>query len=63
MIDCIVKLRLQDIEAMKQALDCYATYQATIAASNVVEQIGDTVYFEIFGEDYKPALDDLTKNL
>lgn len=61
LIDCIIPLREEDIDAMKRALGCYPTYQKTIETTGVVEQIGKFVYFEIFNEVHKPELGDLTK--
>jgi hypothetical protein len=43
-------------EMMSKALDCYVTYQNTIAASGVKEGTRNQVYFEIFGEDNKSPL-------
>ena len=63
LIDCVVPLSGEDIEAMKRALRCYATYRETIEKSQVVETIGDRLYFEIFGENFTPPLTDLTKEL
>ncbi len=62
-IDCIVSLTADDIEAMKNALRCYATYKETIEKSHVLETIGDRIYFEIFGEDFTPPLADLAGKL
>lgn len=63
LIDCIYPLQQDNIEAMKKALGCYETYKATIEATGVVEQIGDRVYFEIFMENHKPVLKDITENI
>lgn len=63
LIDCEVKLREQDIEMLKKALSCYKTYQNVIKQTGVVESIGDTVYFEIYGEDHQPPLANLTDGL
>jgi N-acetylglucosamine malate deacetylase 2 len=63
LIDCEIQLREQDIEIFKKALSCYETYQATIKQSGVVEAIGDKVYFEIYQEDHKPPLANLTDKL
>lgn len=60
LIDCVVSLQKEDIEAMKRALDCYLTYQSTIETTGVIDQIGDTVYFELFSENHKPPLSQLT---
>jgi N-acetylglucosamine malate deacetylase 2 len=63
LIDCEVKLRPEDIEILKKALNCYKTYQDVIKQAGVVEAIGDTVYFEIYGEDHTPPLANLTDGL
>lgn len=63
LIDCIMPLLPDDIEAMKRALRCYPTYKATIEATGVVEQIGSTVYFEFFGEDFDPVLGKVTEGM
>ena len=56
-------LREEDIEAMKAALRCYATYRETIEKSQVIETIGDRLYFEFFGEDFTPPVSDLAEGL
>jgi hypothetical protein len=53
----------KDIEVLKQSLGCYETYRETIEKSGVVGMIGNKLYFEIYKEDYKPVLSDLTKGL
>lgn len=63
LIDCIVPLQESDIFAMKDALNCYVSYRETIEKSGVVEKTGDKAHFEIFAEDFKPVLDDLTAQL
>ena len=63
MMDCIIPLDAEDIQALKNALTCYATYQETIEKSGVLEKIGDRIYFEIYGEDFSPVLHDLTEKL
>ncbi|MCF8276201.1 MAG: PIG-L family deacetylase [Flavobacteriales bacterium] len=62
-IDCIVTANTENREMMDKALDCYVTYQDTIAASGVRQSVGHHVYFEIFGEDHKPPLAELTDKL
>lgn len=59
-VNAVIRLTSEDIDMFKQCLSCYETYQQTIKESGVVEKIGDTVYFEFFGEDIKPPLDDIT---
>jgi len=63
LIDVVMPLAPEDTEAMKRALACYETYQSTIAATRVVERVGDRLYFEIFGEDHKPPLADITDGI
>src|SRR5262249_7408428 len=63
LIDCEVPLDEKAKETMKQALLCYDTYRETIEKSGVVHLIGDRAFFEIFGEDHKPVLADLTEKL
>lgn len=62
-IDCVLQLRPQDQEAMKNALDCYVTYQEVIEKIGVLELIGDKVHFEIFEEEHEPPLQDLAQAL
>lgn len=62
-IDCTVKLQDDNIQALKNALACYKTYQEVIKNARVIEEIGDTIYFEIFGERHHPPLHDLTLGL
>jgi len=63
LIDCIVNLQEDDILAMKNALNCYVTYREVIEKNGVIEMTGNKAYFEIFAENFKPALDDLTKSM
>lgn len=63
MIDCIINLSSQDIDAMKKALDCYATYKETIEKSGVIESIGDKLYFEFYMEKFDPPLSKLTDKI
>ncbi len=63
LIDCVIPLNDRDILAMKNALNCYITYREVIEKSEVVDKIGNVAYFEIFAEDFKPVLDDLTSQL
>lgn len=63
LIDCEVPLTEEDIDLFKRALSCYQTYQEKVVQSGIVDMIGDRVYFEIYGEDHKPALSDLTSGI
>lgn len=62
-IDCIVQLQEDNIQALKDALACYKTYQETIKSTGVIEDIGRTVFFEIYDEDFSPPLNDLSLRL
>ncbi|MEO0331721.1 MAG: PIG-L family deacetylase [Bacteroidota bacterium] len=62
-IDCLVKLNEANIDALKESLDCYKTYQKVIEHVQVKELIGDTIHFEIYQESFDPQLDDLTEQL
>jgi LmbE family N-acetylglucosaminyl deacetylase len=62
-IDCEILLNEKDLEVFKAALSCYETYRETIEKSGVLQAIGDRVHFEIYGEDHKPPLQDLTEGI
>ena len=62
-IDCWVEANDEDYQKFEQALDCYETYQQVIEDSNVKEDVGTRVPFEIFQEDFDPPLSDLTEQL
>jgi len=62
-IDCAIRLNPENIKAMKESLNCYATYQEVIDNVGVVEKIGDQVYFEFFQENFTPYLENLTDSL
>ncbi|MEL7834241.1 PIG-L family deacetylase [Fodinibius sp. Rm-B-1B1-1] len=62
-IDCWVEANEEDYNKFLAALDCYETYQEVIEDSNVKEEVGNRVPFEIFQEDYDPPLKDITDQL
>jgi LmbE family N-acetylglucosaminyl deacetylase len=62
-VDCIVPLSETGRQKFMDALKCYETYRETIEASGVKEEIGDRIYFEIFGESFDPPLRDLSDRL
>ncbi|HKK46499.1 MAG TPA: PIG-L family deacetylase [Balneolaceae bacterium] len=62
-IDCWVEASDEDYQKFKEALDCYETYQQVIEESNVKQEVGNRVPFEIFQEDFDPALEDITDQL
>ncbi len=51
-INCVIRLDQDDRDMMVACLRCYETYQQTIADSGVIEKIGDTIHFELFGEQH-----------
>lgn len=62
-IDCWVQANDDDYQKFHDALDCYETYQQVIEDSNVKEDVGKRVPFEIFREEFDPPLDDLADQL
>lgn len=60
LIDCVTILTPDDIQAMKDALLCYESYQEMVLKMGVIEKIGDRVFFEIAFEDHKPPLKSIT---
>lgn len=63
LIDCVVPISEEDKQALRDCLDCYKTYQATIKETSVAESIGDVVNFELFEEEHEPPLMDVTIGL
>lgn len=62
-IDCWIEANEDDYQQFLSALDCYETYQEVIEDSNVKEEVGYRVPFEIFQEDFDPQLTDLAEQL
>lgn len=62
-IDAEIELNDEDREMFLKSLDCYKTFEAVIEESGVKEHIKDTLYFELFGEDFDPPLKSLTELL
>ena len=63
LIDCIVPLEAEAVQAMKDALGCYETYKEMVQKTGVIEKIGNKVHFEIAFETHKPPLKALTENI
>lgn len=59
-IDCAMPVSAEDRDAQLRALDCYRTYQHVIARIDPAALSGDHQYFEIFQEEHRPPLQDLT---
>jgi N-acetylglucosamine malate deacetylase 2 len=53
----------EDIECAHRALACYETYATIIADADPLKRVGETVYFELFGESPSPPLGDLDEGL
>ncbi|WP_171032818.1 PIG-L family deacetylase [Fodinibius saliphilus] len=62
-IDCWVEANDEDYQKFEDALDCYETYQQVIEESNVKEEVGYRVPFEIFQENFDPPLQALDEQL
>lgn len=62
-IDCIVNLSEEDRCKFIEALDAYVTFQEVVRQTGVKDTVHYQVFFELFKEDHKPPITDLTKNL
>ena len=62
-IDCIIELDQENIDKNLAALDCYRTYREMIEKSGIKDFIGKYSYFEIFGENFNPVINDLFDRL
>ena len=62
-IDCVFEVDEVDIQASHRALDCYVTFQETIAKTRIKEFIHKSVVFEFFQETCNPPLTDLFQGL
>lgn len=63
LLDCAMDVTAEDKQKMKDALMCYETYKETIEKTGIMDLQGDKTYYEFFQEDFKPMLDDITKEL
>ena len=63
LIDCIITLNQAEKDKLREALYCYTTFIDVIESTNVINIIGDKVYFEFFGENFKPPVGDISLNL
>lgn len=62
-IDIIETADDSDIVKVREALDCYVTFKATIDASDIKNQLSKDVKFEIFKESYSPKLKNIFDKL
>lgn len=63
--DIAVTYHLTDdnIQAMKDALLCYDTYQEMVKTTNVIERIGNKTHFELANEKFEHTLSSLNESL
>jgi hypothetical protein len=52
-----------DLEAGREALDCYVTYRPVVEAHQPLRSVEDGVSFELFGERHEPSLSSLLNEL
>ena len=52
-----------EVEKQQQALDCYATYQATIEQAGARRNIPLEAVFEVYQEGHDPPLSSLVEGL
>ena len=62
-IDVVMMVDEVDVEKQRQALDCYATYQATIEQAGARRNIPNEAVFEIYQEAHGPPLESLVEGL
>ena len=58
-IDCVVNVDQQDVDALKQALSCYKTYQDMIEKTGIKNLVSQQIHFEFFQESFDPPVNDL----
>jgi N-acetylglucosamine malate deacetylase 2 len=63
LIDAGIPLSEADLEKGYEALACYETYQEVIERADPLGRIGDTIWFELFGEAHDPPLGSLEEGL
>lgn len=63
LIDCYTPADEVDGKKMQDALRCYKTYAETIEKTGIMDFKRDGISFEIYMEDFKPPLKDITENL
>jgi len=63
LIDCRIPVSEADLEAGREALDCYVTYRPVVEAHQPLRSVEDGVSFELFGESREPLLTSLLDEL
>jgi len=59
LIDCEYPVQASDLETGREALYRYETYRPVIEKHQPLESVGDSISFELFGEDHDPPLTSL----
>jgi N-acetylglucosamine malate deacetylase 2 len=62
-IGAAVGAAAEDIDRAHRALARYETYATIIAEADPLKRVGETVYFELFGESPSPPIGDLDEGL
>ena len=62
-IGCGVEVADEDIERAHRALACYETYRGIVEERDPIRRTGRTVWFELWRENPKTRLSDLTEGL
>ena len=55
-IDCLMTVSEEDMEAFRQALDCYVTYRDMIDKTGIKDSLSRAVAFEFFQESFDPPV-------
>ena len=55
-IDCLMTVEEEDMEAFRQALDCYVTYRDMVEKTGIKYSLDRTVAFEFFQESFDPPV-------
>ena len=62
-VDCAVQVDETDVATTSRALACYASYAETIREKDPIARVGRVVYFDVYGEEHDPWLNDLTAGI
>ncbi len=55
-IDCLMTVEEEDMEAFRQALDCYVTYRDMVEKTGIKGSLDKIVAFEFFQESFDPPV-------
>ena len=62
-VDCLMKVEEVDMQAFREALDAYVTYEAMIRETGIKDSLDDVVAFEFFRESFHPPAGSLDAGL